>query len=365
MTNHVVAIANIKSFKTLPLLPIIKDFKITNKEYSENAFTHDGVTYDYKFDVALTVEIEDDEGVTDWGYVYRDPNGRDKKISLMNYGTSFTDDRYVYYRNENISSVTFFVYIKYEEDKTARYGEPIDYYLVSNTCPDENHPHIIDLGLPSGTKWACCNVDAPKPEGYGGYYAWGETREKEDYIWRTYSLREHVSNVDPFYGYGDAGTYIGEDISGTEYDVAHVKWGEPWRMPSTKQYYELATKCSGGWTNYNGVYGVVIIGSNGNSIFLPAAGRREGYDLDYTDSYGFYWTSTFWYGGDGRFAEFFGFDSTGYDRWYEEIDNWDYHNHELRSWGLPIRAVYNSGDFNDEDDEEDEDEYEEDDPTEY
>ncbi len=356
MTNQVVAIAKSKSFKTIPLLPVIKDFKITNKEYSENAFTHDGVTYDYKFDVELTVEIEDEEGVTDWGYVYRDPNGHDKKISLMEYGTRFTDDRYVYYRNGNISSVTFFVYIKYEEDKTARYGEPIDYYLVSNTCPDDNHPHIIDLGLPSGTKWACCNVDAPKPEGYGGRYAWGETWEKEEYIWATYSLRENLTNIDPISGWYDAGTYIGEDISGTEYDVAHVKWGEPWRMPSFDQYFELATECSGGWTNYNGVYGFVFIGSNDNSIFLPAGEGR--------DSMGAYWASTFWHGGDGRFAEYFDFGSYGYGYdWEPNHWDWYWNNISLRSDGLYIRAVYNSGDFNyenDEDDEEDEEEYEED-----
>ena len=55
-----------------------------------------------------------------------------------------------------------------------------------NSCPDGHHPHAIDLGLPSGTKWACCNVGAEKPEDDGGYYAWGETGEKEEYTWVTY-----------------------------------------------------------------------------------------------------------------------------------------------------------------------------------
>ena len=54
------------------------------------------------------------------------------------------------------------------------------------SCPDANHPHAIDLGLPSGTKWACCNVGASAPEQYGGYYAWGETHEKSVYNWDTY-----------------------------------------------------------------------------------------------------------------------------------------------------------------------------------
>ena len=55
--------------------------------------------------------------------------------------------------------------------------------MANAQCPDNNHPHMIDLGLPSGTKWACCNVGASKPEDQGGYFAWGETEEKSEYIW--------------------------------------------------------------------------------------------------------------------------------------------------------------------------------------
>ena len=83
------------------------------------------------------------------------------------------------------------------------------------SCPDSNHPHAIDLGLPSGTKWACCNVDAKIPEGYGGYYAWGETSEKSLYSWRTYTYGTGYENC----------TDIGKDIAGTNYDVAHVRMG--------------------------------------------------------------------------------------------------------------------------------------------
>ena len=58
------------------------------------------------------------------------------------------------------------------------------------SCPDDHHPHLIDLGLPSGTKWACCNVGATAPQGDGGYYAWGETDEKDVYDWTAYIRRE-------------------------------------------------------------------------------------------------------------------------------------------------------------------------------
>lgn len=98
-------------------------------------------------------------------------------------------------------------------------------------CPDNNHPHMIDLGLPSGTKWACSNVDTTHPENQsptnkGGYYAWGETEEKTDYSWNTYIHCDGTQNT-----CHDIGTCI----SGTEYDVATVKWGESWQMPSWGQ----------------------------------------------------------------------------------------------------------------------------------
>ena len=149
------------------------------------------------------------------------------------------------------------------------------------TCPDSNHPHLIDLGLPSGTKWACCNVGASKPEDYGNYYAWGETAVKSDYSKSTY---EHYQN----------GEYvnIGSDIAGTSYDVAHVKWGGSWKMPSLDQTNELLKNCSSEWTTVNGVCGRRFKGKNGSSIFLPAAGNHWGGNLIYAGSSGHYWSST-------------------------------------------------------------------------
>ena len=93
------------------------------------------------------------------------------------------------------------------------------------SCPDDNHPHAIDLGLPSGTKWACCNVGASTPEGYGNYYAWGETEPKSEYNLSTYI---HCD--------GSQSTYhdIGSDIAGTGYDTATANWGAPWRIGQTK-----------------------------------------------------------------------------------------------------------------------------------
>ncbi|MBO4607845.1 MAG: pilus assembly protein N-terminal domain-containing protein, partial [Prevotella sp.] len=144
-------------------------------------------------------------------------------------------------------------------------------------------PHFIDLGLPSGTKWACCNMGAQKPEEYGGYYAWGETEAKASYSWGDYTLCE-----------GTEGTsrYIGDDIAGTEYDVAHVKWGVQWRMPSVDQIKELLDNCTNQSTTMNDVAGRIFTGLSGGSIFLPAAGYCWGEDCFSDGINGFYWSST-------------------------------------------------------------------------
>ncbi len=145
-----------------------------------------------------------------------------------------------------------------------------------------NGHEYVDLGLPSGTKWATCNVGANSPEEYGGYYAWGETVTKDYYYWDTYA-----------YGSEDYDCqYIGSEISGTQYDVAHVQWGGNWRMPTLAQCQELIDCCSSSWTSVNGVSGTKVVGPNGNYIFLPAAGFRVFGNLDIAGSDGFYWSGT-------------------------------------------------------------------------
>lgn len=152
----------------------------------------------------------------------------------------------------------------------------------AQSCPDANHPHVIDLGLPSGTKWSCCNVGASTPEGSGGYYAWGETSEKP-----TYSPETYLYANDGLHYF-----FLGVDISGSTYDVAHKTWGSPWMMPSAAQSEELVNACTYLWTSSNGVVGGKFTGPNGNSIFLPAAGYHS-YDnfRDYGEV-GIYWSST-------------------------------------------------------------------------
>ena len=155
--------------------------------------------------------------------------------------------------------------------------------LVNYILGKENETHVaVDLGLPSGTKWATCNVGASKPEEYGGYYAWGETEEKEVYSQDAYMYYKNGEYVN-----------LGSDISGTKYDVAHVKWGGNWCMPTKDDIKELLDNCTSEWTTLNGVNGRKFTSNiNGNSIFLPAAGYRWDGDLYNAGEYGYYWSST-------------------------------------------------------------------------
>ena len=149
---------------------------------------------------------------------------------------------------------------------------------------NKSHPQAIDLGLPSGTKWASCNVGAIKPEEYGTYYAWGETEGKSYYDWSTYI---HCD------GDGSSCYDLGSNIAGTQYDIAYIKWGGNWQMPTSDQFKELFDYCHHKWTTLNGVKGRKFTSNlNGNSIFLPAVGYRWKEDRCYTGDNGFYWSST-------------------------------------------------------------------------
>lgn len=195
--------------------------------------------------------------------------------------------------------------------KTGKYEyydeKKIDLEYKETTCPDGNHPHMIDLGLPSGTKWACCNVGATSPEDYGDYFAWGETKPKSVYNWDTY-----------LYYNDDTGyVHIGSDIGGTAYDAATANWGAPWRMPSLTQIKELLSSCTSTWTTQGGVSGRKFTGPNRASVFLPAAGYRWNGDLGYAGSCGHYWSSTLNEDGEGYACSLYFY--SGRAIWYDSL----------------------------------------------
>ena len=164
-------------------------------------------------------------------------------------------------------------------------------------------PDAVDLGIVVNgktVKWATFNLGASSPEEYGHYYAWGETETKEYYSWSTYKFG--TSSSGPFSKYNTNSSYGAIDnktVLEPEDDVAHVILGGKWRMPTDAEWTALRTNCTWTWTtNYNGtgVAGRIVTsnveGYKDKSIFLPAAGYRDGTYLYSAGSYGNYWSSS-------------------------------------------------------------------------
>lgn len=159
--------------------------------------------------------------------------------------------------------------------------------VVSFTTLEEIVHEYVDLGLPSGLKWATCNVGANSPEEYGNYYACGEVVTKTEYSSSncpTYGLTTSQLQAQ---GYID-----GEGNLTAQYDAATANWGGNWRMPTKAEMQELIGNCTWEWTTQNGKNGCKVTGPNGNYIFLPAAGRRDGSSLFNVGSIGSFWSSS-------------------------------------------------------------------------
>ena len=190
--------------------------------------------------------------------------------------------------------------------------EDIDYIeFVEEDVPD---PHQgINLG---GTVlWAVCNVGAEQPEGLGDLFSWAETDPKSDYSEDNYL---YYSN----YTY----QYVGNNISGVEkYDAATAQWGAPWRMPTLSEIRELMS-CSWAPETLNGVKGYRVTATNGNSIFLPAAGYQPGTERLQEGEQGYYWSSSL---NRDMPSSAFNINFRGYDA------EWS----ASRAYGFSIRAV--------------------------
>ncbi|MBR2369333.1 MAG: InlB B-repeat-containing protein [Paludibacteraceae bacterium] len=157
-----------------------------------------------------------------------------------------------------------------------------------------NGHEYVDLGLPSGTLWATCNVGATKPEEYGDYFAWGETEPKDEYNWKNYKWCDGISHsINKYCNDSEYGKVDNKTILELCDDVANVKWGGDWRMPTKKEQDELRNFTIWTWINQNGIKGYKVTSKiNGNSIFLPAAGYRYNSDLSDAGSGGYYWGSS-------------------------------------------------------------------------
>lgn len=141
-------------------------------------------------------------------------------------------------------------------------------------------------------------MGAYSPEEYGDYYAWGETEESSNYSWDTYKWCNGTEDsmtkycVDSSYG-----TVDNKSTLDPEDDVAYVKWGGNWRMPTYDEIIELRTNCTWEWTTFNGVKGHMVTASNGNSIFFPTTGYRAGTDIYHAGEHSRFWSSSLGYEG--------------------------------------------------------------------
>lgn len=265
----------------------IVSFEQTGSHYSkQQGYEYDGRKYFYKFNATTTVELaEGVPNVKDWGYIYHDIYNQDKKISCANLGSkTYSDTRYAYYFNGPERTVSLSPYVQYGDGSEIQVGEKmktfgVEYEHQAQTlCPDANHPHMIDLGLPSGTLWACCNVGASAPEDDGSRFDWGCTVPYPkhwyyDEVWfdNTYDynlgrgqFQYTMKHNDSHYGWTnnqddydqymiydpefdallyDSLSTIPIDIAGTPFDAATKNWGAAWQTPTKEQMQELMDNC--------------------------------------------------------------------------------------------------------------------------
>ncbi len=200
--------------------------------------------------------------------------------------------------------------------------------ILGGGAHQDNHEYV-DLGLPSGTLWATCNVGANSPEQYGDYFAWGETAPKEVYTWETYKWCNVTWDSLTKYNFQKSyGTVDNKNELEPADDAAQANWGLSWQMPTKAQQDELHEHCNWQWTTMNGVNGYLGTGPSGKTLFLPAAGYKDGTRIVSEGKFGYYWSHSLYYG-MSLYAYnhlFFSGSSPGWDK-------------QERSFGLSIRPV--------------------------
>ena len=215
------------------------------------------------------------------GYIFSGWNGN---------GAVYIDEQMITINSDMI------LYAQWTEDNSSQGGHSQGGQGGENITPNPLNGHTwIDLGLPSRTKWATCNVGANTPEALGDYFAWGETTPKSPFTinWDVYNwcngsgntLTKYCDNPD----YGDNGFTDNLKLLQPSDDAATANWGSGWRMPTRYELEELVDICTHETTSQNGVNGVLFTGPNGNKIFFPAT-----FDSEFTGTIeiGLYWSNT-------------------------------------------------------------------------
>lgn len=244
------------------------------------------------------IDLRNHLSVSDYGKTFWSPVFGYLELVLIDWSTDLSNDKAVLFFdsvpndcmysfnkegkyvirdiNYNDTECVVFPSKNNKDWKTYKNETKCDIQEIEIKNDNDNNHSYVDLRLPSGLLWATCNVGATKPEDYGDYFAWGETDTKDRYT------RENSKTWNE----------LAVDISDTNDDVARAWWGNGWCIPTESEWEELNNKCQWQWTNVNGIKGYKVTGPNGNSIFLPAAGYRDGSGLYFVGLSGGYWSST-------------------------------------------------------------------------
>ena len=278
--------------------------------------------------------------ITDRGFYYGlSPDNLDNQVESssteMNFSATIAslDINTTYYYKAYATNSDGTYYGSVMSFTTANVGEP------TGTL---NGYDWVDLGLPSATKWATCNVGANAPEESGNYYAWAEVYTKERYNWQYYGLCAgshqtlHKYCCDSIYGYGgfvDTLTVL-QPVD----DAATYNWGSGWHTPTKEEFVELVEYCTHAYTTLNGVPGLQFTGPNGYSIFLPSAGFAVEATMPGNDKCA-YWTSTLSpctnVGGNSPHTAII------FDDYVLDLEYWTPSGItvQIRCWGHPVRPV--------------------------
>lgn len=268
-------------------------------EYHVRAYALRGLEYYYGDDKVFTTLESNDGGGSNQQYtisVLVDPieGGTVSGGGFFNSGTSCTVMAFEHsgysFKNWTDNGMEVSTNSSYSFIVTSNRG------LVAHFQRQTGNYDYIDLGLPSGTLWASCNVGASIPEEYGDYFAWGETSTKTTYTWSTYKYANGNYNKLTKYcnnsNYGNNGYTDNLIVLLAGDDAASANWGDGWRMPTKAEWEELKNNTTITWTTQNDVNGRCFTASNGNSLFLPAAGYRNEAGLCNIGGYGDYWSSS-------------------------------------------------------------------------
>ncbi len=270
----------LKSFST-PSLPTVTTVRVRN-------ITQSGAT--------LYGSVSNDGGttVTSRGFLYGTSANNLTQIVQSDNGTGNYNKALT-----GLSSNTTYYYKAYAANSVDTAFGGIKMFTTLAEAGTINGHDWVDLGLPSGIRWAACNIGFTAPEGAGKYYAWGETTPKGNYTaysWNNYSFCNGSSTKLTKYcnnsSYGNNSYTDNLTVLEASDDAATANWGSEWRMPTYDEMTELNTRCTKTWTTQNGVNGYIFTGPNGNSIFLPAAGYRQSSSASEVGNYGYYWSSS-------------------------------------------------------------------------